>query len=236
MSKEIAINTLSDKLNSCLKQQDYSEFQNIWNVEYSILNEEKIQQVLSDLIESHYSDKDFDFYKLIFDHIVDTTNLNLNFPLQHYAPTFLSLSVYKLSVEMFKYFLAKGADVNYIGDVYAFEDQESIKREVEEHEFDRYSTCLDFAETVRDDMLSIDYNFSPPDWSNVDKHFELIDNDDMITVSKKEYVMLKYQAQYLDDLIILDSFVDLIRSKGGKTYDQLVSSHKNKDKIEDKEN
>ena len=161
----------------------------------------------------------------ILDEIIDS-KVSLDFIVDHWAPTFLSLAVYRTSRQLFDYLVRKGANINFIGDSYAFETEEAIKREVGENGFERYATCLDFAETKLADALTTDYNYSVPEeienygaWLDFDRNEE-------ITIKKQDYYYLLEQSLYLRDLIHTDRLVDHIKSLGGKTYEQLNKMEK----------
>ncbi len=193
MTKSQIINVIETK--------DILYFETIWTEIKSELNEIQKQDLLSEIVENNYSDKHFGHYIKIFDQIIES-KVSLNFNIDHYAPTLLSLVVYVPSRLLFDYFLKKGANINFIGDNYAFEN------EVEEGKADRYSTCLDFAELKLSDTLTVDYNYSVPKTKEYVTSWQDIREEEEITVKKQEYYYLIEQAQYLNDLIKTDRLVD----------------------------
>ncbi len=128
--------------------------------------------------------------------------LNLNFNIDHRAPTFLSLVILRApSQQLFDYSLKKGANINFIGDVLAFEEGEGLEWE-KEHLLDgRFQTCLEFAQVKLDDLLTSDYYYDVPA-KKIDKDWRgITDEDGNITLSAREYLYLHEQAEYLNDLI-----------------------------------
>jgi len=202
-----------------IELKNYSDFENSWFHLKDKLTEREKQELLTEIVGYYYSDKHFPFFKKVLDKIIDS-KVSLDFSIEHYAPTFLSLAVHVVSQQLFAYLLQQGASINFIGDCYAFETEETIKKEVGDNLHLRYSTCLDFAELVMADTLTVDYNYSVPEKIE-DITWHEIDNKEEIKVKKKEYYYLLEQSQYLHDLIHTDRLVDHIKSLGGKTYLQL---------------
>ena len=145
---------------------------------------------------------------------------NLNFNIEHWAPTFLSLAVHVVSLNLFNYLLAKGADINFIGDPYASEDDEYVRTELK-IEDRRYATCLDFAQLKLTEMMSSDYHYQRPDWTGIDAPWAEIDPSEEMKVSKRFYAYLVEQSQYLYELIHLNQMIEHIRKSGGKGYSEL---------------
>lgn len=184
------------------------------------LDEVRKQELLTQIIAFHYDDKDFDFFRKIMDATIED-NLNLNFNIEHWAPTFLCLAVHVVSQNLFDYLLSKGANINFIGDPYAFEDDEYVRTELK-IEDRRYATCLDFARLKLTDMMSSDYHYQQPDWTGIDVPWAEIDPSVEMTVSKRFYAYLIEQSQYLYELIHLNQLIEHIRKMGGKGYIDLV--------------
>jgi hypothetical protein len=211
---------ITEQLIKSIEAMDFSDFEKVWADLRNSLKETDKQNVLTEIIDFHYSDKDLGFYVKVFDKIIDS-KVSLDFNVDHWAPTFLSLVVMKSSRQLFDYFLRKGANINFIGDSYAFETEETIKRETEEIGIERYSTCLDFAKLKLADNLTVDYNYSVPDTKGQITPWQDIDHKEEITITKRDYYYLVEQSQYLHNLIHTDRLVDHIKSLGGKTYKQL---------------
>jgi hypothetical protein len=125
------------------------------------------------------------------------------------------------SIKLFDYFVNKGASINFIGDSFAFEEGESLEHEKKYALFDQFQTCLDFGRIKLDDLLTVDYNYDVPERKTEKDWREMLDEDGKITISKREYLYLQEQSQYLYDLVNTDKLLDHIKSLGGKTYDQL---------------
>jgi hypothetical protein len=183
------------------------------------LDEVQKQELLTQIIAYHYDEKDFDFFRKVLDVIIGD-DLNLNFHIEHWAPTFLSLAVHVVSRNLFDYLLSKGADINFIGDPYAFEDDEYIRTELK-IEDRRYSTCLDFAQMKLSEMMSSDYHYQRPDWTGIDAPWAEIDPSEEITVSKRFYAYLVEQSQYLFELIHLNVLIGHIKRSGGKNFSEI---------------
>jgi len=212
---------MTNKIIKSVETKDIIDFEKVWTDLRNSLTEMDKQNLLTEIIDYHYSDKDFGFYVKVFDKITDS-KVSLDFNIDHWAPTFLSLVVMKTSRQLFDYFLRKGASVNFVGDSYAFETAETIKQETEELGIERYSTCLDFAELKLADDLTVHYNYSVPDIIDSKTSWQDIDDKEEITIKKQDYFYLVEQSQYLHDLIHTDRLVDHIKSLGGKTYKQLT--------------
>lgn len=185
------------------------------------LTEQERQELLVEIIDFYYDRKQFSRFKNVFDLIIGS-KLNLNFNIEHWAPTFLSLVVLRAPYkELFDYFVKKGANINFIGDSYAFEDAESLEYELKHSLFERYQTCLDFAQLKLDDMLLIDYNYDVPDKKVDGDRSSLAEDAGDMTISIREYLYLYEQSEYLFNLIFTDRLVDHIKNSGGKTFEEL---------------
>jgi hypothetical protein len=183
------------------------------------LDETGKQELLSQIIAFHYDDKDFDFFRKVMDAIMED-QLNLDFHIEHWAPSFLALAVHVVSRNLFDYLISKGADINFVGDPYAFEDDEYIRNELKL--VDRgYATCLDFAEKKLMEMMGSDYHYQRPDWTGVEGSWSEIEPKEEITTSKRYYAYILEQAQYLFELVHLNRLIEHIRNSGGKRYSEI---------------
>ena len=203
-----------------LETKDIADFEKVWNELNNNFTEKDKQNLLTEIVDYHYSDKYFSFYVKVFDKIL-YSKVSLDFNINNWAPTFLSLVIMKASPSLFDYFLRKAANINFIGDKYAFETEEIIKQETEEMGMQRYATCLDFAEQKLADKLTVDYNYAVPELSEQTISWRDINPTEEITIKKQEYYNLVEQSHYLHDLIQTEKLVDHIKSLGGKTYKQL---------------
>lgn len=205
------------KLLRHIENLDFVQFQNEWNLTKNESTEKDRQKLLLKILDYHYHKANFSFFVKVFDEIL-LKQTSLDFNIDHWAPTFLSLSVQKSSKMLLQYFLRKGANVNFIGDTFSEYSQKEIENESENME--RYTTCLDFANLKYGDMFSVDYNFSPPFYDIEErKHNE--NASDKITITKGHYFDLVEQSIYLQDLIHLDRVRDYIINSGGKNYEEL---------------
>jgi hypothetical protein len=198
---------------------DLAAFSEEWEKNKNEFGEAERQELLKEIIAFHYDDKQFPFFQKILDLIIGE-GLNLNFHIEHWAPSFLSLAVHVVSESLFDYLLSKNADINFIGDPYAFEDDEYIRTELK-IEDRRFATCLDFALLKLSEMMNSDYNYQRPDWTGIDTPWAEIDGSEEITIRKKYYAYILEQSQYLYELIHLNGLINHIRETGGKTYSEL---------------
>jgi hypothetical protein len=203
-----------------ISNRDLPGFIAEWNNVKNDLDEVQKQELLTQIIAFNYDDKDFDFFRKVMDAIIED-NLNLNFNIEHWAPTFLCLAVHVVSKNLFDYLLSKAANINFIGDPYAFEDDEYVRTELK-IEDRRYATCLDFARLKLTEMMSSEYHYQPPDWTGIEVSWTEIEPSEEMTVSKRFYAYLVEQSQYLYELIHLNQLIEHIRKSGGKGYNDLV--------------
>ena len=208
-----------EQLNELLELKQYDDFFSVLPKISSELNERERQQLLVNIIDFHYDKKLFSKFKKSFDVIIDS-KLNLNFNIDHWAPTFLSLIILREpSIQLLEYFLKKGAEINFIGDTLAFEEGERLEYEKKYLLYGQYQTCLDFARIKLNDLLTTDYNYYVPNKKIEGHHTDVEDGE--ITISKMEYLYLHEQTEYLFDLINTDKIIDYIELSGGKTYEEL---------------
>lgn len=207
------------QLNEILELKRYDDFFACLPEIISELTEEEKQELLVDIIDFHR--KLHSKFINAFDLIIDD-KLNLNFNIEHWAPTFLSLIVLRTpSIEIFKYFIDKGASVNFIADTLAFEEEENLNYENDNLLFRRFQTCLDFTQIQLDNLLGIDYNYDIPD-NKVDSNLtNLYDQKKEITLDVNDYLYLYEQSEYLHHLVSISKLKDFIIQIGGKTYKQL---------------
>lgn len=185
-----------------------------------MLSEKEKQQILVTIIEDYYNHNFFSKFKKIFNLLIGD-KLNLNFNINSYAPTLLSLVIQKApSYQLFEFFINKGADLNFIGDTFAFEDEESLKFEIENYSATRYQTCLDFANQKSADLLGNDFGFDVPNNKSLNM------KDDNITLTKSEYLYLYNQSQYLFDVVNTERLIGFIKQIGAKTFEELEKDNK----------
>lgn len=216
------MNTIDPYLNA-LKSGAYEPFTSIWEKHQSELSEQQVQELLYSIVQDYYSDKQFNYFKKIFDRI-RTRRVSLNFQVDQGAPTLLCIVANHGSKELLDYFLREGADINFIGDHYAFATPEEIAKEPPILDYDRYETVLDYTERKLYDLLRLQYHYKVPERKEDISLFE-IDKKETITISKFEYYYLIEQAEYLRLVICLDKLVDYIKNLGGKSSYDLRSSN-----------
>lgn len=209
------------QLTEFLEAKRLDDFLEVLPKAVSQMDEAERQELLVDIIEYYYNPENFSKFKKAFDIIIGS-KLNLNFNIDHWAPSFLSLVILRFpSFKLFDYFIRKGADINFVCDVLAFTSEETHEFEKEHLFFGQYVTCLDFIEYELADMFTVDFNFAYPR-----RLIEQNDIDGEITLDKTEYLDLVEQAEYLHRLVKADNLKDHIRSLGGKTYEELKKNKK----------
>ena len=206
-----------EKLIHLIEQGSYTELQN----HIAEFTEEERQNLLVEIIDEYYRQDKFLEYKKAFEIIIGS-KLNLNFNIKdHWATTLLSLVILRVPyINIFDYFVGKGADINFIGDSYAFDDEKTIKKEVADDLCERYETCLDFINGKLSDIFQIDYNYIVPE-KKIEGHWTEYKDGDTITIEKSDYLYLHEQAVFLHDLIYTDKLRDHILDCGAKTYREI---------------
>lgn len=208
------MNTLS-LFETALESGEIESFKQAWETHQSELSERQIQELLYSIVQDYYSEKRFNYFKKIFDRI-RTRHVSLNFQMDEGAPTLLCIVANHGSQQLLDYFLREGADINYIGDHYAFELPEAISKAQPIEDYDRYETVLDYVERKLYDLIRLEYHYKVPEKQEDISLFD-IDRKETITISKFEYYYLIEQAEYLQLVIRLDKLVDYIKSMGGKS-------------------
>lgn len=176
---------------------------------------------MTEIIDDHYSDKDFSFFIRVFDKIVES-KASLDFNIDHWAPTFLSLVAMKGSQQLLDHFLRKGAKINFIGDMLAHENEAVLGTNYPEIE--RYSTCLDFLQLKFSDALTVNYNYIATTHEENAISRQDVDSQELVSIKKREYCDLVEQLHYLRDLVRTASLIDYAKSVGGNTYAELTSA------------
>lgn len=207
------------KLLRHIEKLDFIEFQLKWDLIKLQSTEIDRQKLLLEILDYHYHKANFSFFVKVFDEILKIKT-SLDFSIDHWAPTFLSLAVQNSSKMLIQYFIRKGANINFIGDRFFNLTNAEIENETESEHENRFNTCYDFANTKYCDMFSVDYNFCPP-WDNVEERKQNESSNEQITISKGHYFDLVEQSIYLQNLIHLDRVRDYIKSVGGKTFRKL---------------
>lgn len=218
------ISEMKEQLIELLELKQYDDFFSGLPKVILEMTEKERQELLVDIIDFHYDRNLFSKFKKAFDLIIGA-KLNLNFNIDHWASTFLSLVVLRApSFQLFEYFLKKGADINFIGDTLFFEEGESLEFEKKHLLYGQFQTCVDFTQIKLNDLLTTDYNFDVPgkrsegDWRDT--------THENITISKSEYLYLYEQSEFLFDIINTDRLFDHMKRIGGKTYEELKKEGK----------
>lgn len=191
---------LGNLINS-LNKYDFESFK----TEYlsQNLNEKLKQSLLVKIFESGYNHKQFSFYKKIFDLIIEG-RLNVNFVSDDLIETpFLFLvAQYAPHIELFDYFIDKGAKLNFY---------------IQEEDFYELQTCLDFVNKYIEDAIIDDVEVY---FYDVKTDYSTIHNN-KVCVDKEDYEQLIKQSAHLFSLrktVILRNHIIAI---GGKRYQEL---------------
>ncbi|WP_395052205.1 hypothetical protein [Flavobacterium sp.] len=165
------------------------------------LSEKEKQNLLIIILENGYNQKQFAFYKLIFDLLIDR-RLNLNFVTDDIFKTpFLQIVIkYAPHVEIFEYFIDRGANINF----YDTQDEEP-------------ETILDYSNSKIDDTLFYDLSEL---YYNVKSNYSTIHND-KVCVNKEDYEQLINQSSLLYNLRYTTILRNHIIATGGKTFRKL---------------
>lgn len=210
-----------DDFFNMLETKNYESFNDSWLEYFHLFSAEDRQDLLVRIIDELYFKDNYRHLRGIINTIIHP-KLNLNFDLDHDAPTLLSLVILRApSKEIFDYFVRRGAAINYVGDRFAHYTQDEIQKEINSEE-ERYQTCLDYANEYNRELHSIYYNFVPAKESELEQ-ISILEAKN-ITISKSDYENLLEQSNYLSKLISVDSLVDHIKALGGKTFDGLPIS------------
>jgi len=177
-------------------------------------SEEDTRAFLCTIVDYHYKDDDSEFFFKVFNTILEK-KISLDFSIDHYAPTFISLVAYNGSTVLLDYFIEKGADINFVGDRAFFDPDE-----YSDDESGRFWTCLDFMQLVLDDTTLLDYDKIPFKIEIPDNWWH-IGPDEKITINKRDLYELADKANLLDYIISVIEMTDNIKSIGGKTYEEL---------------
>lgn len=181
------------------------------NIDYDNFKIEFIKQNLSEIdkqnllvaiLENGYNNKNFNFYKLIFDLIIDR-RLNLNFIANDIlnTPFIIIIVDYAPYKELFDYFIDRGAKIN-------FYDTESEEPE----------TCLDFLENYIEDTLVDD--LSDGYYFKVKSDYSTLNNN-KVCINKEDYDQLIIQSTLLYKLRNSTILRNYITATGGKMYREL---------------
>lgn len=202
-----------------LEEGNYNRFLSSYWLKRPFLTESDKQRLLVKIIEGCYNDKDYKVYKHIFYPFI-YDNVSFNFSVDDYVPNFLSLLIDKAPYKnLFHFFIRKGADINYVGDLYE-NDEYTYEKLQESYEvpISRFETCLDFVQKKLDYLMSEDCVYGEGETSNVVK-----DENDRIISATFTFKDVSEQDEYHSDLIKTIRLKDFIISLGGKTYEELES-------------
>ena len=196
-------------------QNKFFEFVSELQAHINEFNEAERQELLVDIMDCYYHQDMFSEYKKAFDIIIGT-KLNLNFNIDHWAPSFLCLVTLRAPHQnIFDYFVKKGAEINFIADTSTFDKSINDKGDI----LPRYLTCLDFVEfSFYDFFLAYSYHIPK---KKIKGQWMEYNDDESITITKSEYLYLHEQAEYLSDLISTDKLKDYIVDCGGKARDDV---------------
>ena len=158
------------ELYNYLEDGRYNFFIKSYWLKRKFLPESYKQQLLVKIIEGCYNDKYYKGYKYIFNVFI-YDNVSFNFSVDDWVPNFLSLIIDKAPYKnLFHYFIRKGADINYVGDLFA-NDEDTYEELKKTHNCPilRYETCLDFVQKKLDYLMSEDCVYGEGETSNIVK-------------------------------------------------------------------
>ncbi len=190
---------------SSINNVDYDSFKNEFIKQN--LSERDKQNLLVVIFENGYNHKQFSFYKLVFDLVIDS-RLNLNFIANVFYKTPFLFIVTKFApyIEIFEYFIDKGAKINFYH-----------KKEEDFVGYYDFKTCLDNIEEIIEDTVLDDLEGY---YYNVKSNYSTIHNN-KVCVDKEEYEQLIAQSSLLFNLRKITILKNHIIATGGKRYREL---------------
>ena len=203
------------------------EFLECLDVVYDDLSERDKQQLLYGIINRYYNHVGYEEFLKLFNSILrDPINLNLN--INHKATTFLSLVIYRAPyLKLVNYFLKKGACVNFVGDTLAFVAGKDLEFAKIHLDGCRYQTCLDFAESELNALISKDLHF---EFTTPKLHLNIDDGSkkmDKLLINADEYDKLHAQKLYLKRIILTKRIIDYLKCVGAKNFNPIDRSSSN---------
>lgn len=203
------------------------EFLECLDVVYDDFSEQDKQQLLYEIINQYYNHAGYEEFIKLFDSIL-RDSINLNFNINHRATTFLSLVIYRAPhLKLLNYFIKKGACVNFTGDTLAFVDEKDLEFAKMHLDGCRYQTCLDFAESELNDLISKDLHFecsTPKLRLNIDDGSE---NMNKLLINADEYAELQAQKLYLKRIILTKRIIDYLKCIGARNFNPVDRSSSN---------
>jgi len=213
-----------EKFIEYIENKDYNGLKQHWLREKGNYTDCDKQKLLYNIFLSFYKDKEYAFFRKLLKLFTDD-KVNLNFSTDDYYCTLLSLAISMPSKILFNLFLEHGAKINFVGDKFAFENEESIKKELESGT-ERYFTCMDFANEIWGDYFILFHHWRP----DIDKYSSeqsiAIDDKEMVTLPLRELVYYMEQANELHDIIITGEIIDELERNGAKRYDTMTAAER----------
>lgn len=192
------------------KKQYSSFFESIPRV-HSLLTEEERKELLQEVVSFYYKEEYAAQFRMAFDLIIGE-ELNLDFNLQDWAPSLLSQVLASAPyIELFDYFLEKGASLNFVADALFFYPEEEWETILQELPAGRYITCLDFADEVICHEAEHDFELPPAKREGS----YIVPTIRTITIGEQEYLNLYQQAKSFHRLANLLKLRDHIIRLGG---------------------
>lgn len=184
-----------------IKNKDLENFRKDYKLQ-NLENSEK-QSLLYQIFVNHYNNENFNFFKSIFDCIIDK-KLNLNFQTDdECTDTILKIVIeYAPHKEIFDYFITNGAKINF----YVKYDNEPENKE----------TCLDYL-YYNLDNLTVD---SFETFTEFNQNLEIL-GDGNIEISANHYRNLCEQSKQLFKIRRTSILRDFLLSAGAKKFEEL---------------
>lgn len=202
-----------------LKQNRRSEFVECLNIVYDDLCEAEKQDLLFEIMNNYYQHTRFDEFKRVFD-IIQCEPINLNFHVNHRAVTFLSVVISKAPyLKLLDYFIKNGACINFVGDTLYFVPENNLEFAEMHLDGSRYQTCLDFAESELDNLITKKLSF---DFKGTGPKFICEDSENRssrMLIDTNEYSKLNAQKEYLKRIILTRRIIDYLKAIGARNFD-----------------
>ena len=183
-----------------IKNRDFENFKT--EFQKQVYSQKDKQELLISILDENYNHKNFNFFKKVFDTIIES-KIDLNFNIENdYAENILSLVVLNAPhIEVFDYFIEKGAKLNFYNKTNDDEKQ----------------TCLDFAEMkFYEDVSDSELNY----FTDIDPNFATILND-KICIDRSDYSELLKKSKLLKDIYDTYKIINHIIAIGGKRYSEI---------------
>ena len=208
-----------------IKSKDLESFRSIWNSTHKDITDTDKLNLLSDIIQMKFDfDEFYEFHIKVFDLILgENINLNSNIRYQDSrSTTILGLIVTHIPEldSTLIYFVNKGADINYLCDNFAFDEDCKIEKITKKVNFPQYQTCLDIAKEQR---IYLGYNGDAIKDNFVEgAYYNMPETEEVVEVNIKKYNCLLDNSNTLRNIEAIEGMIAHIKELEGKTYAEIV--------------